>query len=585
MRWYIEEPGRAIASEQFEGHSDHIEMAGEKTAAVITYGVKEGQPCFDRHFCFPLVRCRPNDTFGSYFTACSEPPLIFDAPEHFVRVRFDGILSLLSAVGKTEITRCFYPSVKEQTFFEEITVKNGGNEPFPLHYEEKTVLETKLVCEGVVTFARYASLPASPVTPGEERTVLFAYAARYGNEPFSFEPDPRGARKKRVSELLSEAVLHTGDDLIDTMFAFAKIRAGESLFRTERGLIHCPGGMTYYAAVWCNDECEYAAPWFAFTGDEKEKEAAETSYRWYEPYINTAGIPMPSSIIASGHDYWNGAGDRGDASMILYGLSRFLLTRGDLPDPGQEKLLSFAAEWVLSHIGEDGAVVSDTDELENRISSGINLNTSSLSYGGLGHYVTLLRRMGKDPARFAEAQERVRRGIEKRFGGTVSGYKTYHYHVGCESVRAWNCLPVYMGILDRARGTADAISDLLWEEGSCRSTEGETILWDRSALYYIASLFRMGDAENGWEKLREFASARLLGDHVPYAVEAYPEGNRRHLSAESALFCRIITDGIFGIGFSPDGFTLHPSLPACLPSVRLERIFLDGQYRELKIEN
>jgi cellobiose phosphorylase len=49
---------------------------------------------------------------------------------------------------------------------------------------------------------------------------------------------------------------------------------------------------------------------------------------------------------------------------------------------------------------------------------------------------------------------------------------------------------------------------------------------------------------------------------VPYPVEAWPEGDQRHLSAESALYCRVITEGLFGI--EPVGlnkFTMTPRLP------------------------
>ena len=53
-----------------------------------------------------------------------------------------------------------------------------------------------------------------------------------------------------------------------------------------------------------------------------------------------------------------------------------------------------------------------------------------------------------------------------------------------------------------------------------------------------------------------------MGDHVPYAIEAWPEGRQRHLSAESGLYGRIITEGMFGIrptGFK--SFILTPRLP------------------------
>lgn len=256
-----------------------------------------------------------------------------------------------------------------------------------------------------------------------------------------------------------------------------------------------------------------------------------------------------------GRDQWGEAGDRGDAEMYLYGLSRVLLTQGKSPDAEQEKALLWCAEYIRRKITEEGVVYSDCDELEKRISSGINLNTSSLAYGGLGNYAVLLKRMGKanEAENILVLQNMIRDGIERYFGGEVAGYQTYHYHKGCEVIRAWNCLPVYMGITNRAKDTLKSIDEKLWTDGSCRSTEGEKILWDRSALYYIAALFRAGEKETAWRKLKEYSKARLLGDHVPYAVEAYPEGGMRHLSAESGLYCRVFTDGILNIGFDRKG--------------------------------
>jgi cellobiose phosphorylase len=60
---------------------------------------------------------------------------------------------------------------------------------------------------------------------------------------------------------------------------------------------------------------------------------------------------------------------------------------------------------------------------------------------------------------------------------------------------------------------------------------------------------------------------------VPYPVEAYPEGNQRHLSAESALYCRVITEGLFGI--RPEGlysFSCAPQLPAEWEGMSLRNI-------------
>ncbi|NSW93452.1 MAG: hypothetical protein HPY62_01955, partial [Bacteroidales bacterium] len=59
----------------------------------------------------------------------------------------------------------------------------------------------------------------------------------------------------------------------------------------------------------------------------------------------------------------------------------------------------------------------------------------------------------------------------------------------------------------------------------------------------------------------------------PYAVEAWPEGNQRHLSAESALYCRVITEGMFG--FRPTGlrsFSVTPQLPSDWDQMSLEKM-------------
>ena len=54
------------------------------------------------------------------------------------------------------------------------------------------------------------------------------------------------------------------DPVVNTAFAFAKVRAAESIFATGGGFMHSPGGESYYAAVWANDQAEYANPFFPF---------------------------------------------------------------------------------------------------------------------------------------------------------------------------------------------------------------------------------------------------------------------------------------------------------------------------------
>ncbi len=60
-------------------------------------------------------------------------------------------------------------------------------------------------------------------------------------------------------------------------------------------------------------------------------------------------------------------------------------------------------------------------------------------------------------------------------------------------------------------------------------------------------MLQAGETKTGIRYLTDYTKRRLLGDHVPYPVEAWPEGDQRHLSSESALYCRIFTEGLFGI--------------------------------------
>lgn len=586
MRWYIAENKKRIASENFEGHSDRIEMGGEQVSCAVTYGVKDNVPYYRRQFAFPNIRMQPNNTCATYYPEYDGKPIEFGQKEVFERVEFDGILSIYSHAGDLKIVRMFFPSVELPVFYERIELYNGGENQFLPKWEELKKIDLRLTCEGYVSFECACDTPCRPIGAGECLTVTFGYSARHANQELPREDNPLEKRQARVKEVLSQCDMTTGNDTVDTMFAFAKLRAAEGLCRTVKGLIHNPGGLAYYAAIWCNDQCEYVAPWFAFTGDEKEAEAIQNIYGWYDPYFNDDYLPIPSSIICGGMDNFGCAGDRGDAEMYLYGLSRVLLTQGKTPDKNQQKALEWCTEYIRLKLTEDNVVFSDSDELENRISSGVNLNTSSLAYGGLGNYAILLKRMGK--AEEAESvlalQKRIKDGIEHYFGGEVAGYQTYHYHKGCKVIRAWNCLPVYMGITNRAKDTLKSIDEKLWTDGSCRSTEGEKILWDRSALYYLATLFRAGERETAWAKLKEYSEIRLLGDHVPYAVEAYPEGGMRHLSAESGLYCRVFTDGLLNIQFDEKGYTVNAELPEEVKRVTVKNIYLNGKSENIDVE-
>ena len=177
--------------------------------------------------------------------------------------------------------------------------------------------------------------------------------------------------------------------------------------------------------------------------------------------------------------------------------------------------------------------------------------------------------------------------IEKYFGADMGGFKTYRYYDGNTSLRSWIGVPLCMGLFTRAEETVKAIfSDRLWCDDGCRSDEANlTHIWDRSTLYCLRGAFRAGFAEESAQKLLEYSQARLLGAHVPYPVEAFSL-NCRHSSAESALFCRIFTEGI--LGWEPAGFnafSLTPHIPEAWGEIQLNNIRLFNSCFDISVSN
>lgn len=111
-----------------------------------------------------------------------------------------------------------------------------------------------------------------------------------------------------LKELDHERVLKTQDDTLNAMFNFSKIRASESIYDTKNGLMHGPGGGSYYAAIWANDEAEYVNPFFPFLGNGAGNESAMNTFRLFAGYMNSTFKPIPSSITAEGTGFWAGAG-------------------------------------------------------------------------------------------------------------------------------------------------------------------------------------------------------------------------------------------------------------------------------------
>jgi hypothetical protein len=585
-------------------HTDRIETAGLRVAAILTYGADaSGTLVLKRHVVWPLLRTIPDNTHASLqytFPDAEVPQLLANGKavrERLVSVRHRGVLELTtrSPHGLT-ITRQVFASRTQPACLERIRVRNGGRRDVAISLAPRQSVHATDPKNGTTGayLLEAQALGAESVTlaPGASATLGIAFTGRRDGEPplrLSIDTELH-ERETYVRSLQKTLILQTPEPTLNAMFAFAKVRAAESIYATAGGLMHGPGGGSYYAAIWANDQAEYANPFFATLGDPNGDASSLNSYRHFARFMNPEYRPIPSSIIAEGRDIWNGAGDRGDQAMIAYGAARYALTRGDKAIAEELwPLISWCLEYLKRKTGPEGVIASDSDELEGRFPAGkFNLNTSCLTYDALISASYLARDLNRpaDKAEFAARAAVLKQAIERYFGADVQGFPTYRYYDGNTTLRAWICTPLCMGLFDRAPGTLDALlSPLLWTDDGIRSAVGSDTFWDRATLYAMRGALAAGAQERIFPYLLAYSRRRLLGEHVPYAIEAWPEGHQRHLSAESALYARIFTEGL--LGFRPTGlrtFTLTPHLPATWKRVHLKRLHAAGGICDLEIE-
>jgi len=619
-RWAIQ-PDRGIEwkIDNRLPHNDHIEMSGEKVSLWMQYGVDtNGKSNYVRTIVFPTHRLLPASTTAHmmYDVKDADLPRILinsrllkagvinaavatDQPEKVINVKHKGIMEVQSEIGRDRtvlLKRYFFPSVDKPMAIEKLVFINTGKQPVKIEMEflrRETSPAANRMKEGPHKFIiATTNAGEKTVTPGDSVQFGISYQAVRGNERLIIADvnKEEAARKDRIKNILSLLQLETPDPILNTMFAFAKIRGTESIYNTKAGLMHGPGGLRYYAAIWANDQAEYINPFFAFLGDETGNRSAMNAFRLFARYMNPDYKPIPSSIIDQGDGEWHGAKDRGDMAMIAYGAGRFALAYGKKDSAiVLWPLIEWCLEYLKRKINEDGVVFSDSDELENRFPAGkANLNTSSLYYDALISAVQLGKLLDKPAAQlknYEQQSKQLRTNIEKYFGATVENFATYRYYKGNDTLRAWITTPLTVDIFERKQGTIDALfSPRLWTEDGLASLAGNKTFWDRSTLYGLRGAFAAGETEKALEFLRYYSKRRLLGEHVPYAVEAYPEGNQRHLSAESGLYCRIYTEGMFGmrpIGFT--SFNCTPRLPKEWNEMALRNIHSFGNVFDLEV--
>lgn len=575
-----------------QAHTDHLEMSGKQLSAIVRYGQEaSGKVFLNRKLVFPMLRTIPNDTRGNLvreFGGNIIDQLLIEnssVKEQLQSFSIKGFLQSVSKIGNDIVLeRKIFPSADKPAYIESYIIRNNSKKTLSIFIPSIDSNQVTEEAKGVygsylLNYKVYGSGTVSVESGDEHRFWLVISARKKNDQPYYYADQYEfEKRMKLVDDLGNKLVLQTPNDTINRMFAFAKIRATESIYDTKQGLMHGPGGGEYYAAIWANDQAEYINPFFAYLGNNDGIESARNSFRLFAGYINAAYQPIPSSIIAEGAGYWNGAGDRGDQAMIGYGAALFALTYADKAEANSLwKLIEWCNAYLLRRKTNEGVIVSESDELEGRFPAGkINLSTNVLAYGSFLYGSRLASVLNKTEiaGKWSKEANALKLNIEKYFGGTVEGYKTYRYFDANDKLRSWICLPLVMGIYDRAEQTKKALfSPNLWTKNGMLTESGSTTFWDRSTLYAFRGLLKAGAVDTTLHYLAYYSAKRLLGDHVPYAIEAWPEGNQRHLSAESGLYCRTIVEGLFG--FDPFGFKefmISPRLPQQWNNMTLKNI-------------
>ncbi len=583
-------------------HQDNIEMSGQKVAAIITYQIDENKQLeVDRHIIFPQLRVHINsgsskwsayraylkDDYSDQFL----PSLIVNGktfqPGAVEKVSISGMLDIthLPASGLS-LHRTFVPSMTERLFVEEWTLTNESDTIKNLQIGNIYFQQKQIGLQGMYVREIYsdAQEEAIDLTPGSSYTFGIYTAAYLNDEPklTSSSEDVMAARELFLGEIWDNLILETPDPVLNILFGFSKVRASESIFDSPMGLVHSPGGGRYYTGVWANDQAEYSGPFFPYLGYKIGNVAAMNAYRKFaqnlpEDYSNVfASFEMGGDLPCCGTD-------RGDAAMIAYGASQYALSLGD-PKIGEElwPMIEWCLEYCKQQKNEAGVIKSESDEMEGRIPTGTaNLATSSLAYGGWKTAALLGSALGKskEQVKGYEAESiALRSAMENYFGAEIEGLQTYQYFEGHPFLRHWICMPLVMGIDKRKEGTLDALFTKLWADNGVKVEFNPNLIepdlfWDRGTLYAFRGAFTAGAADRALEKLLSYSKTRLLGFHVPYVVEAWPEGNMAHLSAESALYCRIFTEGLFGIRpIDFKSFKLKPQMPTSWNNMALRNV-------------
>ncbi len=574
-----------------------VSMPVDDGAAEVLHGPRVQWPIFkkgvrDRDLAIPGAGTRKSDLPA--ITVRGSP----FKPGRRRCYKYDGVFSVVyEASGGIEAVRSYFPSVDKRIAFQEWRLKNNGKDRVQVDVpsvcerirKRKAVDDREWRVDYVVT-----PLTAFELAPGSAVSFGVAYSAYPANAEapeFDLKKEKR-AYLAVLSHADGHLDLSTPDKLLNRAFHLAKVRTMLSNIETRAGLLNTTGSMAYYCGFWANDNAEYASPFIPLLGSSDLDDGLNTMYRVWLKDIKK--YQVEKMAITGSFETYNlipYQRGRGDESMILYGLSRYLLLKGEKELTLEMwPLLERCVDYVERYRNEKGVIASRTDELEGRLPTGsANLSTSALAYDGLRCTSRLAASLEKRAAadrcnRLADALER---SIESFFGAQVEGFETYRYYEGNDKLRGWISLPVVAGITRRREQTLDALfSDKLWLEDAADnnvnlkalSTQPNTH-WSRETYYALLAAYKGGRTELATEKLHKALGSHILGAGGPVADE-----DSIDLLAPTILFSRVVTEGLFGIEpVDFQSFSCKPRLPRNWPSMELRSVTILGEILDLHV--
>lgn len=350
--------------------ADHLEQSGKSIDAITDWELDaSGRLKLTRSVRWPMLRTLPDNTHAALqvnLATDQEPAIVIDGkpaePAVIDRVSIDGILSFHGKQGPLEFTRTLFASNEQPAMIETYEWTNRSDKPQRVtqpKWLQQSATDAAEGKWGVYQVRReWIGSGTTVLAPGEKTRGGLCISAVKDGEPFPW-PDvfaERAARESLRDRLMATLVLKTPDPVLNRMFEMAKYRTTESIFATRGGLMHGPGGRNkYLAAIWCNDQNEYANPFFGFLDDASARESARNAYAMYSKFINPDYKFLPSSIIAEGRDIWDGARDRGDAAMTAYGAARWALASGERELADEVwPLIEWSLEYTRRQLNEQG---------------------------------------------------------------------------------------------------------------------------------------------------------------------------------------------------------------------------------------